>query len=212
MLASCASRSYDERRAFLDRAQPARAEVVEAVRHQGSGRRSGSYFSYRLRFRALGRSVEASADDTDGFSEHSQGESVGVLYDPDDPTRVAIDSFSHRWFRVGLPAVLGGGCLLEGMLLLWIVSAPNAPTNRTAATLPELWQAFRQGHVRRGSEFRGLLLAFSIVGVALATASLLVLLFAGSTLKILLSFCLAWSVFLAWRGNRKGRRLASKPR
>jgi hypothetical protein len=102
--------------------------------------------------------------------------------------------------------VLGGGCLLQGVLLLWIVSAPGTPATRRAATLPELWLAFRQSRLRRGSEFRGLLLALSTVGVALATLSLLALLFAGRSLKVLLSLCLAAALFLAWRGRRRASR------
>lgn len=208
-LASCASRRYDERSAFLDRARPATAEVVEVIRQAGSGRRASSWSAYRLRFTtAAGRVVDAEADDTDGFTEHRKGETVPVVYDPDDPARVGIDTFSHRWSRVGLPAVLGTGFLVEGLLLFWI-SAVRVRDPRTELTGPEIWRAFKEGRLRRDSEFQPVLLGLSFVGVASAVATTLVVLFAGTGLKILLAALFLYAVFLAWRGIRKGRGASS---
>ena len=207
-LASCASRRFDARRAFLDRARPATAEVTEVVQVRVRARRGTSTaYRYRLRWVAAGgRVLEAATQETDSVPEQRKGDRLPVVYDPDDPERVAIDSFPHLWFGVGLPAILGAGFLVEGALLLWIAAAP-APRLRTEATVPELWRAFKEGRLRRDSEFKGLLLALSFVSVALAVVATLGLLFAGPGLKTLLALLLLYAVFVSWRGIRRGRRL-----
>ena len=70
----------------------------------------------------------------------------------------------------------------------------------------ELWRAFKEGRLRRDSEFQPLLLALSFVLVGFAVVAALVVLFAGTGLKILLAALFFYAVFLAWRGSRKARR------
>jgi hypothetical protein len=200
---SCASRIYDERRAFFERARPAAALVLEVTRHTGTGRRAGSWSAYQLEFKTAGGDVvRAKADDTDSLAEYQQGQAVPVVYAPGDPTRVAIDTFNHRWSRVGLPGTLGAGFLLQGLLPLWLTAA--RPRSRaTSAAGRDLWRAFREGRLRRDAEYQPLLIALSFLGVAFTVVAVLVALFSGTNVKILFAMLFLCCVFMAWRGSRK---------
>jgi hypothetical protein len=102
---------------FRSRASVASGVVLENV--WSSGSRNMSY-SPRVEFRtASGRVVHFVSRVSSQPPAFREGESVKVLYDPDDPTNASIDSFFEQWFGslilggLGLVFALVGGIWLS---------------------------------------------------------------------------------------------------
>ena len=78
--------------------------VVEALKREKYVRRGVLFFPV-VRFTTESGVTVSSRSDT-GRDERAYrvGQAVGVLYDPDKPSQMRIDSFSSRWIGVIIPA------------------------------------------------------------------------------------------------------------
>ena len=202
--------AFKYRKDFINRASPTRGSVTEVIRRRPSTMMRGSSFAvmhyYKVRYDAgRGQSIEFVNSEWHGSPEYSVGEEVPVLYHPDDPGRAAINSFSLLWFNFGFLSVLGVCFLGAGLTNLWITASP-AEGFRNEVSLRELREAFRQGKLTRGSQYQGLLVAFSFVGFACFGVAAMVLLFASPTVKFIAAALTLYLLVQAARGRRKSRR------
>ncbi len=203
--------AFKYRKDFINRASLTHGSITEVIRRRPSTTMRGSSFAvrhyYKVRYDTdRGQSSEFVNSEWHGSPEYKVGEEVPVLYHPDDPGKAAIKSFSLLWFNFGLLSTLGVCFLGAGSCNLWITSSP-AKGIRNEVTLRELKEAFRQGKLTRGSEYQGLLVAFSFVGFAFLGVAMMVLLFASSTVKFILTALMLYMLVQVVRGRRKSRKL-----
>ena len=96
------------------------AEVVRRVSHSSDGA-SASWYPI-VEFEADGHTVSLESSDGGGRKRFYAGQSVEVLYDPDDPSCFCIEGFdtlrlvSHVFLGVGL------GCVAIGLVVALIVN------------------------------------------------------------------------------------------
>jgi hypothetical protein len=108
-------------RAYRRRAERVPGVVIDLRGHwtSGSGSQTGGYTAYHpvLEFRLLdGRPARVESFRGTNPPKVRPGQSVTVLYDPDDPGRASVDDGSRRmyWLMVGAGAFF----VLFGVLLL----------------------------------------------------------------------------------------------
>lgn len=116
---------------FLSGAEPAEALVVEVLKEQD--RDLETKYRARLEFVTLdGQTVDFESKSSK-FVPKPIGERMNVLYDPDDPDRVVIDTFEEKWYTAMLSA---------GLHFFWVVFTimvvKNARKKRQAEVLDEL--------------------------------------------------------------------------
>lgn len=94
---------------------PTMGQVVEMTERKRSGREAGSLYSAIVTFRTeAGRTVTFAQGASSTGSMLSSGDSVRVLYDPRNPDRAVVRSFSDQWgaililCAIGLPFVAVG--------------------------------------------------------------------------------------------------------
>jgi hypothetical protein len=138
--------------------------------------------------------------------DYAVGQVVPILYTGDIPRQAAINDFSVLWSSFGLLGILGGCLLGSGACNVWITAVPARTRIRTMVTVRELKEAFRAGRLTRGSEYQGLLVAFSFVGFALVGVILAVVVFASSTLKVIIAVLVLYVVAQIVRGRRTHQR------
>jgi hypothetical protein len=198
------------RKDFIDRASPARGTITEVIPKRPStmiGSRSSFaiQYYYKVRYETRrGEAIEFVNPDWQGSPEYKVGQEVPVLYHPDDPGKAAVNSFSSLWFNFGFLCVLGLCLLGAGACNLWITASP-ARGFRNEASLRELRGAFRSGELTRGSEYQGLLVALSFVGFALLGVTIMILLFASTTVKFILAALVLYTLIQAARGRRRSK-------
>ena len=202
--------AFKYRKDFISRASLTHGSVTEVIRRRHSSTMRGSSLAvshyYKVRYDTdRGQSIEFVNSESHGSPEYKVGEEVPVLYHPDDPSRAAINSFALLWFNFGLLSVLGVCFLGAGLCNLWITASP-ARGFRNEVTLRELREAFRQGKLTRGSEYQGLLVAFSFVGFAFFGVAIMVLLFASSTIKFIVAVLMLYMLVQVVRGRRSSRK------
>lgn len=66
-----------------------------------------------------GEAVEFRGPSRDGPVRLDEGDTVDVLYDPEDPTDARVDSFMGLWFAATMLWVVGGGAVLAPLLTFW---------------------------------------------------------------------------------------------
>lgn len=175
---------YNARQDFVQRASVAHGTVTQVVPKSVRARIGFStVYHYQVQYTTdRGERVEFVTADYHSSPEYAIGKAVPVLYEPDDPAHAAIDAFDLLWGGIGVLGILGGCFLGVGVVNLWITAVP-ARRIRREATLRELATAYRAGRLTRGSEYQGLLVAFTFVGFALFGCSLAVVLFASTAAK-----------------------------
>lgn len=201
--------AYRSKQEFIKTAVPTEGEVVETIRRQISTRKgSTTKYYYRVRY-AVGQeqSIEAVLEQGTSSPEYKVGERVPILYEPDHPRLAAINVFSMLWFNVALLAAFGGYFLAVGLCNLWI-TAKKAPRIRTEVSLRELKSALRSGRLTRGSEYQGLLIAFTFVGFALLDAAIMLMFFSSTTTKVILGALLLFAVVRMLWGRKRQKPVA----
>ncbi|GAC1470417.1 MAG: hypothetical protein PVS3B2_14890 [Candidatus Dormibacteraceae bacterium] len=114
-----------ENRRYMRRAHRA-SGVVHGLTKQTYGSRSALFFPV-VRF-TTDRGVSVSAESKTGRNESAYriGQSVFVLYDPDDPKDLRIDTFSSRWIGVFIPAFFALIFLGVGLVALLQSGSPRS--------------------------------------------------------------------------------------
>lgn len=201
--------AYRGKREFIKTAVPAEGEVVETIRRQVSTRKgSSTKYYYRVRYMVgQGQSIEAVLEQGTSSPEYQVGERVPILYEPNHPRLAAINVFHMLWFNVALLGAFGGYFLAVGLCNLWI-TAKKAPRIRTAVSLRELRDALRGGKLTRGSEYQGLLIAFTFVGFALLDVAIMIMFFSSTTTKVILGALLLYAVVRILWGRRRQKPVA----
>jgi hypothetical protein len=113
---------YAATRAFVAKAAAAEGEVVGFETYDppgGTSVRDRIHYALVRYETAGGREVRFRGPSRDGPVRLRQGQTVRVLYDPDDPTEARVDSFMGLWFAPTLLWMLGGGAILIPLLTLW---------------------------------------------------------------------------------------------
>lgn len=194
---------YQDTRDFLRRAQSGEGTITEVTRRAVRHRFTGTVYDYTVRYGAAqGDNGVSFVSRGHNAPDYTVGQVVPILYAMDSPRRAAIDGFTVLWSSFGLLAI-AGGCLAScGACNLWITATPARAKMRTAVTLQELHKAFRAGRLTRASEYQGLLVAFTFVGFALGGTALAIVVFASSTLKLLLAI---FALYMAFQMVRAGR-------
>ena len=76
--------------------QSAQATYVDSISHTSS--RGGSLLRPRFRFRTpAGQAIIVTSTASSTEESYSDGDTVRVLYDPNDPTNARIDTLSNLW-------------------------------------------------------------------------------------------------------------------
>ncbi len=99
-------------RRFLSSAQEAQAEVVGLQKRQGTEREISYYPVLRFRTQS-GATKEVVSSVGSNPPRYKEGDSLAILYDPQQPEAVRIHSFANVWI---MPLVLGG----TGALMLLV--------------------------------------------------------------------------------------------
>lgn len=125
---------YQRTQKFLRDATRADGKVVRLVERPGSD--SGTVFYPVYAFRDSGGQEREIYSSTGSFPpSHSVGDTVTLLYHPEQPNDAKPDDFFSLW---GLPAILGGFGVLELLAAAALLAAPviinrfrheSAPTN-----------------------------------------------------------------------------------
>jgi hypothetical protein len=201
--------AYRGKQEFINAAVPAEGEVVETIRRQVSTRRgSSTKYYYKVRYAVgQGQSIEAVLEQGTSSPEYQVGERVPILYEPDHPRLAAINVFSMLWFDVALLGAFGGYFLAVGLCNLWI-TAKKALRIRTSVSLRELRDALRSGKLTRGSEYQGLLIAFTFVGFAMLDVAILIMFFSSTTTKVILGAMLLYAFVRILWGRKSGKPVA----
>lgn len=108
-----------ERLAFLATAARTAARVV-AVRIEGAGRNRVAVPTFE--FEASGRTQRAESLQPSGFAAATEGQMVGILYDPARPARADLDTFGALWGLALLRAGFGGLFVLMGLVAFLITA------------------------------------------------------------------------------------------
>lgn len=113
-----AARIALRRRRFIARADAAGGTVV-AVRVDGIGRNAVSIptFEFRTAAGALQRAESLQGSGLRGFTV---GETVPILYDPDDPARAEVAAFAVLWGLAILRGSFGVAFLVMGLVGLLV--------------------------------------------------------------------------------------------
>jgi hypothetical protein len=194
---------YQDTRDFLSRARSGAGTVTGVSRRTVWHRFSSTVYDYTVRYvPGEGATDEFFTSRGHNSPDYAVGQVVAILYTGDIPHRVAINDFSVLWSSFGLLGILGGCLLGSGVCNLWITAIPARTKIRTAVTVRELKEAFRAGRLTRGSEYQGLLVALSFVGFALVGVILAVIVFAPSTLKVIIAVIVLYVVAQIVRGRR----------
>jgi len=125
---------YQRTKTFLDHAGRADGKVVRLVERPGSD--SGTLFYPVFAFRDAGSREHEIYFGTGSFPpSYSVGDTVKLLYRPEQPNDAKIDDFFSLW---GLPAILGGFGVLELLVGAALLVAPlviNRFRHESAPTL-----------------------------------------------------------------------------
>jgi membrane protein implicated in regulation of membrane protease activity len=197
-------REYKFKKAFTNQAQATTGKVTEVIkrtRHGSRGHTSTEYH-YRVVYNAESTQKEFVSDKSHSSPEYQTGDSVPVLYRSD---RAEINTISLLWFNFGLLTVLGFCFAACGATNLWITELPPQQGLTTSANLRDLKEAYRSGRLTRKSEYQGLLVAFSFVGFALFAVAVMILVFAGTFVKILVGI-LAIYMFMRIMFSRRKKK------
>jgi hypothetical protein len=181
-------REYKLKKAFTNLAHATTGKVTELIkriRHGTKGHTSTAYH-YRVSYQVDGQQKEFVSDKSHTTAEYQIGDSVPVLY-LSNPERAEINTISLLWFNFGLLAVLGFCFTACGATNLWITELPPQQGLTSSANLRDLKEAYRNGRLTRNSEYQGLLVAFSFVGFAFLAAAVMIIVFAGTFIKILVA-------------------------
>lgn len=102
--------AFDHARSFQSRAARAEGTVKELVlSHSRSGTHRSSTYSPVVEFEtAKGERIQFTGSVSSNPPAYRPGESVVVLYLPDDPYTAGIGSFWQQWFLVVILAAMGG--------------------------------------------------------------------------------------------------------
>ncbi|MBK5971170.1 MULTISPECIES: DUF3592 domain-containing protein [Thiorhodovibrio] len=118
VLLAIAAFAYDRTTGFIDTALSTTGTVVELTRSSQSGSSSGGGSTYRpvVRFQdRQGTTIEFVASVGSNPPSHRPGETVEVLYPPDDPHKATLRSVLQLWFTEILLGGLGSLFLLIGL-------------------------------------------------------------------------------------------------
>ncbi len=111
---------YQRTQKFLRDATRADGQVVRLVERPSSG--SGTVFYPVYAFRDAGGQEREIYSSTGSFPpSHSVGDTVRLLYRPEQPSAARTDDFFSLW---GLPAILGGFGVLELLVGVGLLVAP----------------------------------------------------------------------------------------
>ena len=79
-----------------------------------------------VEFEADGRRISLESDEGGGRKRFYEGQRVGVLYDPDDPTCFRLEGRSTTRLVGNIFLTVGLGCFAIGVIVGWIVNGPGA--------------------------------------------------------------------------------------
>lgn len=96
------------------------AEVVRRVSHSSDGA-SASWYPI-VEFEADGRTVSLESSDGGGRKRFYEGQSVEVLYDPDDPACFRIEGFDTLRLASRVFLGVGLGCVAIGLIAALIAN------------------------------------------------------------------------------------------
>lgn len=202
-------REYKAKKTFTNQAQAMTGKVTEVIKRTRSGSKGSTttVYHYRVAYQTNdGRQLEFISDKSHSSPEYRIGDSVPVLYLADHPERAEINTISLLWFQFGLLTVLGfclAGC---GACNLWITELPPQQGMRSEANLRDLKEAYRSGKLTRNSEYQGLLVGFSFVGFALFGLAVMIIVFAGTFTKVLIStLLLIMFIRIMWDRRKRKR-------
>lgn len=124
------------RRSALRKAERRRARapgtVVEMARHVSHGN-GGTSVSWNpvVEFEYEGRKVTLESEDSVSRRKYYEGQSVEVLYDPDDPSCFGIEGNESQRLLYRIMLGVGAGCIAVGAIAAALVLGlrPNIPIN-----------------------------------------------------------------------------------
>ncbi|WP_298820880.1 DUF3592 domain-containing protein [Chloroflexus sp.] len=120
---------HSQNQAFVDIAQPATGRVVELVaetRRNNEGRQATYYYPV-IAFTAIdGTAMQVKSSTGSNPPSHRVGDTVSILYNPQNPAEMHENSFWSLWFPSYLILGFGGLFLLVGVSmaingLLWMI-------------------------------------------------------------------------------------------
>ena len=199
-------REFRAKKAFISIAKPVTGTVTEVIKRQRSGSKGSTttVYHYRIAYEVQGQgNFEFVSDSSHSSPEYKVTDAVPVLYIPGKPELAEINTISLLWFKFGLLTVLGFCFAGAGACNLWITELSPPQGIRTEANLRELKQAYRSGRLTRNSEYQGLLVAFTFVGFALLGAAVMILIFAGTFTKVIVTGLVLYVVIRIILARRK---------
>ncbi len=201
-----ALQSYRMQARAIDDARSAIGEVTALTRHSGPDLRgrTATWYAFRVRFvAATGQLVEGDARRTASAPRFAVGQSVPVLYSGAHPSDFDIADFAMLWADVIVLFTIAGAMLATGCTAYWLAGGPKHPAGRTQAKLTEVVRAWREGRLRRNSEFQPLLVALAFVGFPLLGGVVIFVLFAPAVVQGIVLVILAVTAFQAIRRGRR---------
>ncbi len=119
------------RRSFTRREERLRGRaegrVVEVVRREHHSSRGDSITWYPIvEFVADGHKIALESDDGAGRKKHYEGQSVEVLYDPDDPTTFRLEGDSVTSLLGKIFLAVGIGCIAIGIVAALVIAAVSS--------------------------------------------------------------------------------------